>query len=108
MLNCREMMALFSDFVDGEFEDEIRNEFIVHLKQCPLCGCHFRTFEKTVIICKSLKKHEYFEIPQEIHNDFWEFIKMEIYGSRDENAGTPALKTSPKKNSGCKKLRKNG
>ncbi|MEW6041510.1 MAG: zf-HC2 domain-containing protein [Elusimicrobiota bacterium] len=84
--DCNKIWELFSSLLDGDCGDEVEQQMNVHIERCPICGCHFRTFEKTVYLCRSIREYEYFEVPEDIHQDFWQFIKDEIFSSKTVGA----------------------
>lgn len=52
-MNCRDMAAYLSDYVDGELDESIRNVIDTHGGECPPCRAFVRTLRRTVEIVRA-------------------------------------------------------
>jgi len=55
IMNCRETRALFSEFYDGELNQEIAQAVKGHLAECQECREEFKNLKKSLKILKKLK-----------------------------------------------------
>jgi predicted anti-sigma-YlaC factor YlaD len=54
-MNCRETRALFSEFYDGELNQEIAQAVKGHLVECQECKEEYKNLKKSLKILKKLK-----------------------------------------------------
>ena len=45
---CKELLALFPDYLSLELDSELRLVFERHLANCPDCGVLLKTYQKTI------------------------------------------------------------
>ncbi|OGS19995.1 MAG: hypothetical protein A2252_01740 [Elusimicrobia bacterium RIFOXYA2_FULL_39_19] len=90
MVECKEIFDLLSDLIEHELEHNQEDEILAHLLECENCFPYLHTFRKTVCLCKSIAP---VEVPQEVHQEFWQIIKVEITSLPQ----SPGLKKSRKK-----------
>jgi anti-sigma factor RsiW len=55
-MNCIELVAHVSEFLDGEMDHEIRRAFQAHLKECPRCEELLISLKKTLELAKRAPK----------------------------------------------------
>ncbi len=70
-MNCKELVYLLSDFLDGTMEEDLSREFSRHLEMCEPCMNFLRTYDKTRIICQSIQTRE---IPEEVRQRLKAFV----------------------------------
>ena len=57
-MNCKEILNILSDYVDGELAYEQCNRIQEHLKECPGCREFVETFRRSLEIARDLdEKH---------------------------------------------------
>ena len=65
MMNCREILALLSDYIDEELDEGICQEIEGHMAECPgSCSAFTNTFRMTISL---YQKSSVEEVPQEVH-----------------------------------------
>lgn len=57
-MNCKEVMQLLSEFIDGELDSCHCEEITAHIEQCPQCRVFFSSFKNTVKLCRECLKTE--------------------------------------------------
>lgn len=62
-MNCKELVYLLADYLDGSMEETLRQELSVHIELCEPCLNFLKTYDKTRIICRQLRPEE---IPEEM------------------------------------------
>jgi RNA polymerase sigma-70 factor (ECF subfamily) len=53
-MDCREMFARLSEYVDGELPPELCDEFARHFEACLACEAFTRTLRETIDLCHRL------------------------------------------------------
>jgi anti-sigma factor RsiW len=70
-MNCKELVYLLGDYLDGSMEEHLRQELAVHIEMCEPCMNFLKTYDKTRIICREMKPEE---IPEEVRNRLKAFV----------------------------------
>jgi hypothetical protein len=70
-MNCKELVYLLGDYIDGTMEEQLRQELSVHIDLCEPCLNFLKTYDKTRILCRSIQPEE---IPEEVRNRLKAFI----------------------------------
>jgi len=79
MVECKEILELLSELIDGELEHGLEAEILEHLGHCECCSPFIHTFKRTVTLCRSI---ETIDVPEEVHEEFWQVIRVEIRKNR--------------------------
>ena len=53
-MNCRELVQLLCEFIDGDLTAEQVREIEEHLCGCPPCGIYVETYRLTITLTKKL------------------------------------------------------
>lgn len=53
-MDCREMFARLSEYLDGELSPERCQEFARHFEACVACEAFTRTLRRTIELCREL------------------------------------------------------
>jgi len=70
-MNCKELIFLLSDYIDGTMEEQLRQELSVHIDLCEPCLNFLKTYDKTRILCRLIRPEE---IPEEVRNRLRAFV----------------------------------
>ena len=70
-MNCKELVYLLGDYLDGTMEEQLRQELSVHIDLCEPCLNFLRTYDTTRILCRQIQPEE---IPEEVRNRLKAFI----------------------------------
>ena len=70
-MNCKELVYLLGDYIDGSMEESLRKELDVHIAMCESCKNFLATYDKTRIICRQVKLQE---IPEEFRARLKSFV----------------------------------
>jgi hypothetical protein len=70
-MNCKELVYLLSDYLDGSMEETLRQELSVHIEMCEPCLNFLKTYDKTRILCRQLRPEE---IPEEMRLRLRSFV----------------------------------
>jgi len=62
-MNCKELVYLLADYLDGTMEETLRQELSVHIEMCEPCLNFLKTYDKTRILCRQIRPEE---IPEEM------------------------------------------
>lgn len=73
--DCREVLDLLSDYVDGELAPETREALDRHLGACPPCERFLRTFRTTREVCRESLAEE---MPEELRTRLRAFLREHI------------------------------
>lgn len=65
-MECRELFARLSEFLDGELTADVCRELQEHLKGCPPCEAFARTLRTTVDLCHRLPPRP---LPEDVKRD---------------------------------------
>ncbi len=70
-MNCKELVYLLGDYFDGSMEPHLRDELGEHIKLCDVCTSFLKTYDKTRILCRSIRCEE---IPDEVREQLKAFV----------------------------------
>lgn len=70
-MNCKELVYLLGDYFDGSMEPHLREELAEHIKLCDVCTNFLKTYDKTRILCRSIRVDE---IPGEVRDQLRAFV----------------------------------
>jgi len=70
-MNCKELVYLLSDYINGTMEELLRQELSVHIDLCEPCLNFLKTYDKTRILCRQIRPEE---IPEEVRNRLKAFV----------------------------------
>ena len=70
-MNCKELVYLLGDYLDGSIEESLRKELDVHISMCESCKNFLATYDKTRIICRQVT---FQEIPEEFKARLKSFV----------------------------------
>ena len=74
-MNCKELVYLLGDFLDGTMEEHLKAEFAVHLEMCEPCMNFLRTYDTTRILCRQIRPEE---IPEEVRTRLKAFLMEKV------------------------------
>lgn len=80
-MNCKELVYLLGEYLDGTMEANLRNELDVHIAMCESCLHFLNTYDKTRIICRQVKLSE---IPSEFRERLRSFVTQKAGEYRRE------------------------
>ncbi|RMG59131.1 MAG: hypothetical protein D6713_06160 [Deltaproteobacteria bacterium] len=92
-MNCRELINLLADYLDGSMDPELREELERHISMCEPCMNFLRTYDRTRIITRQVRIEE---IPEEFRSRLKSFLLKKIR----EGRGAVDRYTSPQKGEG--------
>ena len=64
-MNCRDVRAMLSSYLDGEVDDTVRRSIDAHLAGCASCRSEFQAISKTVRMIRKLRDLGPGEKPEE-------------------------------------------
>ena len=70
-MNCKELVYLLGDYLDGSMEEHLRAELDTHIEMCESCIHFLNTYDKTRIICRQVRLNE---IPEEFRERLRSFV----------------------------------
>ncbi|MBI5577384.1 MAG: zf-HC2 domain-containing protein [Deltaproteobacteria bacterium] len=74
-MNCKELVYLLGDYLEGTMEEHLRQEFSRHLELCEPCMNFLRTYDTTRILCRQIRPEE---IPEEVRYRLKAFILEKV------------------------------
>ena len=80
-MNCKELVHLLGDYLDGTMEEQLRGELDLHIGMCDSCMHFLNTYDKTRIICRQVQLNE---IPEEFRERLRSFV---IEKAREHHKG---------------------
>lgn len=80
-MNCKELIYLLGDYLDGSMEEPLRSELDAHISMCDSCLHFLNTYDTTRIICRQITLDE---IPEEFRERLRSFV---IAKARERHAG---------------------
>ncbi len=75
MIRCREMIEFLSDYIDGDLEKAVREEFEKHVGDCEPCRRFLDSTRKTVHLYSHLEAEE---IPAELKDRLKTFLESRL------------------------------
>ena len=70
-MNCKELVYLLGDYIDGTMEESLRKELDVHISMCDSCMNFLATYDKTRAVCRQVRLNE---IPEEFRSRLKSFV----------------------------------
>ena len=70
--DCRKFIQCLSEHFDGELDDELEAEFMLHLQHCERAKVLVHTFERTIILHRQMRRKV---LPSDIHERLRAAIK---------------------------------
>jgi predicted anti-sigma-YlaC factor YlaD len=70
---CRELVAQFSEYIDGELEAALCAQLETHLAECPNCRVMFDTVRKTITLYRSLGTPE---LPSDVQHRLYRVLRV--------------------------------
>jgi hypothetical protein len=80
-MNCKELVYLLADYLEGTMEEQLRQEFSSHLELCEPCTNFLKTYDRTRILCRTIRPEE---IPEEVRIRLKSFI---VQKAREHHRG---------------------
>ncbi len=77
-MNCKELVYLLEDYLDGSMEEHLRQELNLHIEKCEPCKKFLNTYDTTRILCRQTK-------PREIPGDVRERLKQFVMAKAREH-----------------------
>ncbi len=74
-MNCRELVNLLADYIEGTLDPVLKEELEAHIKMCEPCLNFLRTYDKTRIITRKVRVEE---IPVEFRERLKSFLLKKI------------------------------
>ena len=71
-MNCIDLAAHVSEFMDGEMDQDIRRSFQAHLKGCPRCEELLISLKKTIELAKRAPKES---LPPQIKRSIHDAVR---------------------------------
>lgn len=78
MIDLKELCELLSDYFDEELDSDICDEVEKLMDRDFRCESLCNTFSKTIELCRELEEEEEMDVPEEIHIQLHEFLRVEI------------------------------
>ncbi len=72
---CKQLLDLLSDYVDGDLESQLKEDIDSHLADCPPCHEFLAVFAKTVECMRELRMKE---MPCEMRERLHSFVISRI------------------------------
>ena len=57
-MNCKELITLLEDYLDGTMEEQLKEELDLHIAMCEPCLHFLRTYDRTRILCRQVTLDE--------------------------------------------------
>lgn len=70
-MNCKELVYLLEDYLEGTMEEHLMRDFSAHIEKCEPCKNFLKTYDTTRILCRKMKPEE---IPAEVRTRLKEFV----------------------------------
>ena len=70
-MDCKEMFARLSDFLDGELTAALCEEIRAHMDGCEPCQAFTRTLRDTVELCRQLPSTP---LPADVKRELWALL----------------------------------
>ena len=70
-MNCKELVYMLGEYLDGSMEDHLRKDLKAHIAMCDSCMSFLNTYDKTRIICRQVQLSE---IPEEFRERLRTFV----------------------------------
>jgi len=73
-MECRELLARLSEFLDGELKEEICREIQAHMEGCEPCQALSRTLKQTIELCRQLPSKP---LPEPVKRSLLDLLEKE-------------------------------
>ena len=73
---CVELLQMMAQFVEGEADEELRRDLLVHAQSCGDCARILRTLQRLVHYCHIEPNCE---MPASVRHELWVTIRQELY-----------------------------
>jgi anti-sigma factor RsiW len=83
---CKDVVKLLSDYIDGECSSEDRALIDVHLADCPECITFVNTFRKSISMAKNML---YVDIPNDLRTRLHKALDEKATPRRADSPATP-------------------
>lgn len=80
-MNCKELISLLEDYLDGTMEEQLKQELDVHIAMCEPCLHFLQTYDRTRTLCRQVTLDE---IPPEFRERLRSFVMEK---ARERRAG---------------------
>jgi hypothetical protein len=70
-MNCKELVYLLGDYIEGTMEEHLRKELDAHIAMCDSCTNFLKTYDMTRIICRQIRLNE---LPGEFRERLRSFV----------------------------------
>jgi len=70
-MNCKELVYLLGDYLDGTMEEPLRKDLDAHIEMCEPCTNFLKTYDTTKLICRQVRLTE---IPEEFRERLNSFV----------------------------------
>lgn len=70
-MNCKELVYLLEEYLDGSMEEHLRTDLDAHIEMCEPCKHFLNTYDKTRIVCRQVR---FSEIPEEFRERLKSFV----------------------------------
>ena len=70
-MNCKELIYLLEDYLDGTMEEQLKRELDAHIAMCEPCLHFLETYGKTRVLCRQVTLDE---IPPEFRERLRSFV----------------------------------
>ena len=57
-MNCKELIYLLEDYLDGTMEETLKQELDLHIAMCEPCLQFLESYDKTRILCRQVTLEE--------------------------------------------------
>ncbi|MCS6806893.1 MAG: zf-HC2 domain-containing protein [Acidobacteriota bacterium] len=74
MMECKQLVTLLSEFIDGQLPAHLCQEIQAHIADCAPCVAFVNTLRKTIQMCQELPHHP---LPDEMKNHLKEVLQNE-------------------------------
>lgn len=75
MMECKQLVALLSEFIDGQLPDHLCQEIQAHIADCEPCVAFVNTLRKTIQMCQQLPQQP---LPDELKSRLKELLQNEF------------------------------
>lgn len=70
-MNCKELVYLLGDYVEGAMEEHLKRDLDAHIAMCESCTNFLRTYDTTRIICRKIRLSD---LPEEFRERLRSFV----------------------------------
>jgi len=70
-MNCKELVYLLGEYIDGSMEEQLRGDLDDHIAMCDSCTNFLATYDRTRLICRQVQLDE---IPGEFRERLRSFL----------------------------------